>query len=126
MYNYKELWKCSNLYSIIAVVFNASLFAGQDEDTFTIKVASNSEVAAVYSIELTNIPSDTRVKLDAEEEYKEPDATGKITFSNVGIINTQDNTEKTHVLTFKALESEYDTTNRKVGVNVTFVQKELD
>ena len=100
---------------------NVTLTVGEDTEEYTLKVRSNSEVDAVYTIEVGNIPSGVEVKLDSGS-YVTP-TNNKVTFTNAGtILYSSNNKENTHTLTFKSSSGVTPVSNQSVTVDVTIQQ----
>ena len=99
---------------------NIEITSGNSEQEYIITVNNNSEVDVVYSIQLTNLPSGVKVKLD-DEEYKMED-NNQITFKDVGTLLYGSNSKK-HTLTFSATLDAVEITNHDFNVNVQFKQK---
>lgn len=98
-----------------------NLISGNGTSSYIIKVTSVSEVAANYSIILSNVPSEMEVKID-NGVYETP-INNRIEFNNVGSFSGNNmNTTFTHTLTFNApLESNIASTTN-IGVNIEFSQ----
>lgn len=100
---------------------NIDLIAGNNEISYNINVKSLSEVKVGYSIIVSNIPNDVKVKLDTGT-YQTP-SSNKVTFSQVGTINANASTkEKNHTLTFTAPISSATVNNKSMDIDVVFVQ----
>lgn len=97
------------------------LVSGNNTQNYILKVTSTSEVSASYSIRLSSVPSEMRVKID-NGEYKVP-TNNTIEFNNVGSFTGSDlNATFTHTLTFEApLEANISNTN-DININMTFTQ----
>lgn len=87
---------------------------------YTLTVTNNSEVDVVYDIELTNLPSGIKVKLDSGSYIAE--SNNKITISNAGTLLYGDS-PKNHILTFTTDLESGVVSNQSVGINVKFKQK---
>ena len=98
-----------------------TLVAGNDTKEYTIKVKSNSEVKAKYSIVVSNLPENVEVKLDARE-YQSGDV---VTFDNVGTIDADDSSPVEHKLTFNALLEADKIEDSNIKIDVVFVQDEI-
>ena len=99
------------------------LVAGGPVKTYTLTVTNDSDVACDYIIELSNIPNGVWVGLD-ENELQEPDADGKVSFTDIGNTLDLSNRTKEHKLKFSAeLESDA-VSDDNIDVNVLFTQKE--
>lgn len=98
-----------------------NLVSGNETKDYIINVTSTSEVAAKYSIVLSNVPSELEVKLD-NGSYHTP-LNNVIEFNDVGSFRDNDmNTTFRHTLTFSApLESNIASTNN-VNINIRFDQ----
>ena len=100
---------------------NVSLVSGVGTEDFTLKVRSNSEVDAKYSIVIGNIPSGVEISLDGGN-YATP-TDGTITFTNAGtILYSSNNKEKTHTLTFRTGTGTSTVSNRELTVDVIIEQ----
>lgn len=98
-----------------------SIISGVDTQDFTLKVRSNSEVDAKYSIVIGNIPSGVEISLDGGT-YATP-SNGTITFANAGtILYSSNNKENTHTLTFRSNTGTTPVTNRELTVDVIVEQ----
>lgn len=98
-----------------------SIISGVDTQDFTLKVRSNSEVDAKYSIVIGNIPSGVEISLDGGT-YATP-SNGTITFTNAGtILYSSNNKENTHTLTFRSNTGTLPVTNRELTVDVIVEQ----
>lgn len=98
-----------------------NLISGNGTSSYIIKVTSVSEVAANYSIILSNVPSEMEVKID-NGVYETP-INNRIEFNNAGSFSGNNmNATFTHTLTFNApLESNIASTTN-IGVNIEFSQ----
>ena len=101
-----------------------NLVSGNTTQNYILKVTSTSEVAANYSVILSDLPAEIEVAIDGGT-YKKP-TNNKITFNNVGSFNANDsNTEHSHTLTFNApLDSDIPSVN-SVKLDVKIVQKTI-
>lgn len=102
-----------------------SLIAGNDTatDTYILKVTSTSEVSASYSIVLTNVPADLKVRIDNSPTYETP-VNNTVTFSDSSYtINLNDsNKTKTHTLEFfMPIDLPFNATNN-IGIELKFDQ----
>lgn len=98
-----------------------SLISGNSTKDYIIKVTSTSEVSANYSIILTNVPNEMKVKLD-NGVYKLP-TNNTIIFENISSFGASDlNTTHTHRLTFNAPIDSNIASSTQVGINVIFNQ----
>ena len=112
-----EVYSNSNSENIVNMV------AGNTRATYEVKVVSNSDVACTYSIEVSNIPNNVRIKLD-NGEYKEPQD-GKIVFPSCGRFDAGNNNEEVyHTLTVEADLSVGEIV-RQLEVDTIFVQEEI-
>jgi hypothetical protein len=96
------------------------LTSGTTEQTYTLTVTNNSEVDVVYSIELSNLPSGMKVKLDSGQYVEE--VNNKITFNNAGTM-LYGTSPVNHVLTFSSVLDAQEITNKNFNINVVFKQK---
>lgn len=93
----------------------------RQNDTYTFKVSSNSEVDVTYKLILTNVPDKVQVKLD-DGEFKSAES-GTITIDPAGTILYSDTDhEVTHTLTFKALSGATAVTDLEIGLEVVISQ----
>ena len=100
---------------------NINLISGNNEISYTVKVKSLSDVKVGYTIKVSNIPNDIRVKLDTGT-YQTP-SSGIVTFSNVGVINADaTNREVSHTLTFTAPIGSATVSSKSIDIDVIFVQ----
>ncbi len=101
---------------------NLSIVPGtnQSEGTtasYAVNITSNSEVDAVYSIVIDNLPTGVGVSLDGGSFVQEVNNT--VVFSSVGTILYNDsNKTRRHVLTFKAASGASVVNNQSIDVNV--------
>ena len=101
-----------NTLTVIPGMLNAS---------YVVNVRSHSEVDVSYSIVVSSLPSNVEVSLDGGAYQTQTNNT--ITFSNVGTIGYRDETkEKTHILSFKAIDGVSYLSNQEVNVDVRFKQ----
>lgn len=98
---------------------SVTLISGVDTQTYTLKVRNDSEVDIVYDIEISNVPSGVKIKIDQDVNYETPDANNKITFTDAGSIAYSVNgTENTHTLTFTSEVGTAVVSNRQLTVKV--------
>lgn len=98
-----------------------NMIIGNTQESYIIKITSTSDVKAIYSITLSNLPSGLEVMLDNGNYQTQVNNT--ITFNNVGYINANDTTRtKTHTLTFNVPigTSSIDASN--IDIDVVFNQ----
>ena len=91
--------------------------------SYILKITSTSEVKAIYSIVLSNVPSSIKVKLD-NGPLNTP-INNTVEFNNVGYINADaDNENKTkrHTLTFNAPLDIDEINNSVIDIDVLFEQ----
>ena len=101
---------------------NISLVAGGNTQEYTLNVRSNSEVDAIYSIEVGNVPSGVEIKL-YNGNFVSP-TNNKITFTNAGtILYSSNNKENTHTLTFRSSSQASAVSNRELTVDVIIEQE---
>ena len=98
-----------------------SLTAGSTEAVYTLNVKNNSEVNVVYTIELTNLPTGMKVKLDSGSYVTE--SNNKITFTDVGNLMVGGTTTRNHTLTFTAPLNSTEVSDQQANINVEFRQK---
>lgn len=109
--------------SIPSQTFN--LLTDQNPITYTFNVTNNSEVAAIYSIELDNIPYGVFVKLDNSSYVARNDSSHTIKINNIGTINANASSRtKTHTLTFIA-SPDADEIDNNISIKVSFRQKNV-
>ena len=97
------------------------MIIGNTTQDFTLKVTSTSEIKAVYSVVLTDLPNDLEVKIDGGT-YKKP-TNHTSTFSNIGYINANAETKTmTHTLTFNAPIDSKTMSASEININVIFNQ----
>ena len=97
------------------------LIAGTQVATYSLTVNNDSYVNVIYSIQLSNLPSNIQVKLDTGSYVTE--SNNSITFSNVGELQYSGTTQRTHTLTFSTPLSSSEITNQSININVIFAQK---
>ena len=101
---------------------------GNTTQSYTLKITSTSDVKAMYSIVLSNVPSDVQVKLENSSTYptyQTPTNNNTITFSNVGYINANANSNDrtiTHTLTFNVPIDSNTISARGINIDVIFNQ----
>ena len=99
-----------------------NIIAGNGEQSYTLDITSTSETKALYSIILSNIPSDLQVKLDTGS-YQTP-INNQVTFSNVGYINSNAQTRTiTHTLTFNFPINSNVVGSSQIDIDVVFTQE---
>lgn len=99
---------------------NVSLMALYGEDTYTLTVTNDSEVASSYSIKVSNLPTGTLVSLD-NGSYKSGNS--YVLFENVGTINANAVTKtNSHVIKFKTFPEVTEVSNSSIKVEVIFSQ----
>lgn len=110
------------LWSVSAISSdsNINLVAGSTT-TYTFTVNNDSDVAVVYSIEISNLPSGIQAKLDSGSYL--PESNNKITISSAGELGYSGTTQRTHTLTFNTPLSASEISNRPVSIVITFAQK---
>ena len=86
--------------------------------TYTLNVASSSEVDVTYDIIISNIPNGVQVKL-GNGLFQPQSST--VTFSNAGTISYGAGSN-THTLTFKANNGATIVNNQQVNIDVDFKQ----
>lgn len=97
-----------------------SIVSGNTEQSYVITVSNNSEVDVLYSIKITNLPNNTKVKLDNGSYIEEEN--NEIVFENVGTILCGEN-PKNHTLTFTASLDAEEVQNQNFNIKVEFKQK---
>ncbi len=102
---------------------NVNIISANTTQTYKVRVKSVSEVAAHYSIKLTNVPDGVSVYLD-DETTPLPALNNEIIFDNVGTLNVGDTAYHEHRLTFEADLTTEAATN-EVNIEVLFEQVEL-
>lgn len=107
----------------VSTTNNVTLISGTDTQVYSLKVSSESEVAVTYAIEIGNIPSGVKIKLDQRQNYETPDSNNKITFSNAGtIVYSPQGGENTHTLTFTSDPGTQVASNIQLAVKVIVQQ----
>ena len=97
------------------------MVVGNTTQSYILKVTSTSEVKAIYSIALSNLPNEVQVKLD-NGTYQTP-TSNVITFNNVGYINANAETRTiTHTLTFNVPIDSNTISANEINIDVTFNQ----
>lgn len=90
--------------------------------SYILKVVSDSEVDVVYSITVSGVPSDVKVKLGSSGTFQTP-SNGTVTFPNAGTIYyTGSSEEVTNTLYFKADSGAATVNNQPVTISVDFKQ----
>lgn len=99
-----------------------NLIAGNNTQTYSLSVTSTSEVKANYVIEITNVPTGVKAKLD-NGSYVSP-SSNKITLSNSNTYLPPNSvgTTKNHTITFQAALSTNVISNSNMTLNVIFTQ----
>ena len=86
--------------------------------SYAINITSNSEVDAVYSIVINNLPSGVSVSADNGETFT-PAVNNKVIISDAGtMIYTGNPVTKRHVLMFKAASGAEIVNNQSVDINI--------
>ena len=94
---------------------------GNTNPSYILKVTSTSDVKALYSIVLSNVPNQLEVKLD-NGNYQTP-TNNTITFTNVGYINANaQNRTVTHTLTFNVPIDTATINASEIDIDVIFNQ----
>lgn len=105
--------------SLIGNEDDIELISGNNEQAYLITVNNNSEVDITYSITITDLPDNVKVKLDNGEYIKE--VNNKVVFEDVGtILYTQGS--KNHTLTFTAPLDTEEIESQDFNINVEFKQ----
>lgn len=124
--------KATSNANLLSAVWNVSLnqtgidnsisvVSGLNSQTYTLKVRSNSEVDAKYSIVIGNISNGVEVSLDGVN-YQTP-TNGTVTFTNAGtILYSSANKENTHTIYFRATSGAELVSNRRLTVDVIMEQ----
>ena len=102
---------------------NVNIISANTTQTYKVRVKSVSEVAADYSIKLTNVPDGVSVYLDDATTPVTSD-NNEILFDNVGTLDVGDTEYHEHRLTFEAALTA-DASTSEVNIEVLFVQVEL-
>lgn len=89
--------------------------------SYTFTVNNASDVVAIYSIEVSNLPTGIQAKLDTGSYITE--SSNKIIFSQAGELGFTGTTQRTHTITFNAPLSLAEVSNRSISINVKFQQK---
>ena len=95
--------------------------------SYILKITSTSDVKAIYSIVLSNVPSNVQVKLENSSTYPtyQTPTDNTITFSDVGYINANANVSNrtiTHTLTFKVPIDTSTISANQINIDVIFNQ----
>ncbi len=89
--------------------------------TYIIKVTSNSDVKASYSLILTNVPNDVEAKVDGGNYVSSSNNT--ITINNIGTINANaSNRTNTHTLKFNTPLNSQVIGENSINIEMKFVQ----
>lgn len=97
-----------------------SAIAGNGTVSYTLNVYNDSDVEVGYSIQISNIPNDIQVKLD-NGNYVSP-VNNIITFSNAGELDYDENTSRSHTITFQTTLSTSSISNNSLDFSVNFSQ----
>ena len=89
--------------------------------TYSFIVNNDSDVAVVYSIEISNLPTGIQAKLDTGSYI--PEANNKIVISPAGELGFTGTTQRTHTLTFNTPLSTNEISNQAISIEVIFAQK---
>lgn len=110
------------LWSVSAISSNSTinLVAGSTT-TYTFTVNNDSDVAVIYSIEISNLPPGIQAKLDSGN-YQSA-SNNKIVISPAGELGYSGTTQRTHTITFNTPLSASEISSRQININVTFSQK---
>ena len=101
---------------------NIHLISGGSTETYRVRVNCNSEVDAIYSIVLGNVPTGVEVSLDGGT-YQQP-TNNTITFTNAGeILYSSNIKEHEHVMTLRATAGTTSVNNQTLTVNVIIEQE---
>ena len=100
---------------------------GNATQSYILKITSTSDVKAMYSIVLSNLPSNVEVKLENSSTYPnyQTPTNNTITFSNVGYINANANSNDrtiTHTLTFNVPINTVTINASEIDIDVIFNQ----
>ena len=107
--------------SLIGNNDDIDLTSGSTEQGYLVTVKNESEVSVTYSIKVTDLPDDVKVKLDTGE-YK-PEEDNEVIFDNVGELLINGTTQRNHTLTFTAPLDAGEVNNHKIKIDVEFKQK---
>ncbi len=100
---------------------NLNLVCGNNTQSYTFSVASESEVSAKYHVILSDLPNEIEVSLDGGT-FQTP-TNHSLTYENVGVFNVQDaQTEHEHTLTFRAPLSSTMPSVNQINMEVKFSQ----
>ncbi len=120
----KDIAKWEVLYDSSDNVTNKlNLVSGNEaqNQTYIIKVTSNSEVKASYSLVLTNVPNDVEAKVDGGS-YVSP-TNNTITIENIGTINANaTNKTNNHTLKFNTPLNSQVIGENSINIEMKFVQ----
>ena len=101
-----------------------NLTSGGESINYLLDIISNSDVAANYSVIISNLPDSVKISFD-NSEYVSP-INGVIEFNDCGSINVNEKgVLKRHTLSFKAIRNLEEVNNKRIEIDVNFVQKEI-
>lgn len=96
-----------------------NLVSGVNNQTYTVKVKSTSEVDIEYKFIISGVPDGVEIALGDSDTFKAPDSNHQIEFDNVGTILYSDSTkEKSHTLKFKSNLGTEEVSNKKIDISV--------
>ncbi len=101
-----------------------NMVIGNTTQSYVLKITSTSETMASYSINLSNLPNEIKVKLD-DDDYQIPN-NNSITYENVGYINANEDEDSrtiTHTLTFQAPIDSNIIDSNEIDIDVIFKQE---
>ena len=120
----KDIAKWEVLYDSSDNVTNKiNVVSGNEtqNQTYIIKVTSNSEVKASYSLVLTNVPNDVEAKVDGGNYVSASNNT--ITLEDIGTINANaSNRTNTHTLKFNTPLNSQVIGENSINIEMKFVQ----
>lgn len=94
--------------------------SGTTAAAYNLTVTNTSEVDVIYTIELTNLPTGIKAKLDGGNYVTE--SNNKITYVDAGTLLYGVTGQRTHVITFYNDLSATEISGRQIGIDVTFKQ----
>lgn len=98
-----------------------NIIKGKTTQNYILKITSNSETKAAYSIELSDVPNGLEASIDGVN-FK-TSVNNKITFDNVGYINANDQQKTiTKILNFRIPVGSEVLGENTVNINVVFKQ----
>lgn len=110
------------VWNVSAISSNTTIdLTAGSTTTYSFTVNNESDVAVIYSIEISNLPTGIQVKLDNGDYISE--SSNKIIIQAAGELGYSGTTQKTHTLTFNTPLSSDEVNNQPVNIDVIFSQK---